>query len=147
MSAPSTGRPLGRHREVRDGGARGQREDVDGLEGLGEGVDAGVRAAKRLAGLSGSRASCVHLVGSRERHLPRHRALTPEHDRAGLGAREGSPRWDDLHGSGARAYPRGGIPEQLLGRGRAGADVVIPVRQVRASQRALERPPELSQDC
>ena len=34
----------------------------------------------------------------------------------------------------------------MLGRGWAGADVVIPVRQVAASEPSLERPAELSQD-
>ncbi len=30
---------LSRHREVRDGSSRGQREDVDGLQRVGKGVD------------------------------------------------------------------------------------------------------------
>ncbi len=41
---------------------------------------------------------------------------------------------------------RGGRPELLFGRGGAGAAVVIPVRQVTASEHALERPPECAQD-
>ena len=43
-------------------------------------------------------------------------------------------------------YRRGGRPEQLFGRGGAGAAVVIPVRQVVAAQHAFERPPEHAQD-
>jgi len=54
---------------------------------------------------------------------------------------------DPVPGPGLRLRDsRGGLPEQLLGRGGPGATVVVPVRQVAASQDVLERPPERAQD-
>ncbi len=55
---------------------------------------------------------------------------------------------DKAHGRNRRSRStRGGLSEHLLGRSRAGADVVIPVRQIAASEPSLERPPERAQDC
>jgi hypothetical protein len=107
----------------------------------------GVRGRREVGARVSGITHDIRLPCGLGRRLAHHRAVT-RLARSGRDSLRERVQCDggDPHGAGGGADPWGGLPEQLLGRGRAEAGVVIPVRQVAEAEHSLKRSPQRSQD-